>query len=241
MNSKVEHKYSELIEIFDQKTGWHKARVKFFVSFICAMCKLQTVSFVKLSQGFEGAASYESNLRRIQRFFAGYSVDFDLIAKIIFGLLPVEPPYGLSMDRTNWKFGQLDINILMISVNYKGVGIPLIWTLLPKRGNSNCSERKELMRRYIKLFGTSSIDSFMADREFIGQTWFKELIDQNIDFHIRIKENMWINVPGKPKKKAFWIFNDLKYNQVYQYPKIVRIGSELVYLTGLKTFNRKAW
>ena len=98
MNSKVTDKYSELIEIFDQKTGCHKAHVKFFVSFICAMCKLQTVSFVKFSQGLEDTASQESNLRRIQRFFAQYVIDFNLIAKIIFGLLPKEPPYQLSTD-----------------------------------------------------------------------------------------------------------------------------------------------
>lgn len=68
------------------------------------------------------------------------------------------------MDRTNWKFGKTDINILMISVCYKGVGIPLIWKLLPKKGNSNRKEREELIDRYIKLFSIESIYSFMADR-----------------------------------------------------------------------------
>ena len=84
-------------------------------------------------------------------------------------LLPDNPPYRLSMDRTNWKFGNTDINILMISVCYKGVGIPLIWRLLPKRGNSNETERIELIHCYIRHFGIDSIKAFMADREFIGE------------------------------------------------------------------------
>jgi len=153
-NTKVKDKYSELTTLFKDKTGWNKARVKFFALFICSMCKLQTVSFVKLSQGFEGKAMQESNLRRIQRFFATFVIDNHLIANIVFSLLPHEPPYKLSLDRTNWKFGKTDINILMLSVCYKGVALPILWILLPKRGNSNCNERKELLDRYIKLFGT---------------------------------------------------------------------------------------
>ncbi|HAT8797519.1 TPA: IS4 family transposase, partial [Legionella pneumophila] len=31
-------------------------------------------------------------------------------------------------DRTNWRWGKKDINILMLSVVYKGIAIPLFWT-----------------------------------------------------------------------------------------------------------------
>ena len=113
-----------------------------------------------------------------------------LISKLIFSLLPHDPPYQLSMDRTNWKFGTLNINILMISICYKGVAIPIIWRLLPKKGNSNTEEREEILLAYVYLFGFESIDSFMADREFIGEDWFSCLIDMKIPFYIRIKENM---------------------------------------------------
>ena len=237
-NTKVEDKYSELTTLFQDKTGWNKARVKFFVLFICSMCKLQTVSFVKLSQGFEGKAFQESNLRRIQRFFAGFVIDNHLIANIVFSLLPQKPPYKLSLDRTNWKFGKTDINILMLSVCYKGVALPILWTLLPKRGNSNSSERKELLSQYIELFGTGSIDSFMADRELIGGDWFEELISCKIPFYIRIRGNMKVRVPGKGTKKAFWLFNHLKVNQSLNYHGLVYVGNNLVYLSGVKSFVR---
>ena len=137
MNTKADNKYSELIELFKETTNWHRARVKCTVSIICAMCKLQTVSFVKLAQGFEGKACYESSHRRIQRFFAEFIIDRTLLARLIFSLLPSKPPYRLSLDRTNWKYGNTDINILMLSVCYKGVAIPILWKMLPKRVYNN--------------------------------------------------------------------------------------------------------
>jgi len=168
MNTKVNYKTNELVSILSHKTGWNLARVRFFAAFICSLCKLQTVCYVKLAQDLSPNAKFESNLRRIQRFFAEFIVESDLIAKIVFAMLPTEPPYRLSLDRTNWKFGKTNINILMISVCHQGVGIPLIWTMLDKRGNSNEQERKALVNRYIKLFGNKSIESIGADREFIG-------------------------------------------------------------------------
>ena len=54
----------------------------------------------------------DSNLRRVQRFLAGYALN--LVSKVIFALLPVKTGLVLSLDRTNWKFGEVNINILML-------------------------------------------------------------------------------------------------------------------------------
>ena len=69
MNTKDDFKINELVSIFSQKTGWNLARVRFLAAFICSLCKLQTVCYVKLAQDLSGTAKFESNLRRIQRFF----------------------------------------------------------------------------------------------------------------------------------------------------------------------------
>ena len=168
MKTKASIKSNELVDIFQARLGWNKARVKFFVSFIIALCKVQSVCFNKLAQGFEGKAKVESNMRCIQRFFASFIVDTNLIAKLIFCLLPEKPPYRLCLDRTNWKYGAANINILMLSIAYQGMAIPILWTMLPdKRGNSNTGERKELVHRFCDLFGKTCIESFLADREFI--------------------------------------------------------------------------
>lgn len=239
MKTKASHKISELVDIFQSRLGWNKARVKFFVSFICSLCKVQTVCFIKIAQGFEGKAKVESNHRRIQRFFAQFIVDTNLITKLIFSLLPEKPPYRLCLDRTNWKYGKADINILMISIAYQGVAIPIMWTMLSKRGNSNTMERKALIHRFIDLFGQDCIDSFLADREFIGDQWFRDLINTRISFYIRIRENIRVDVPGKGPTKSSWLFNSLPLNTAHHYRKIVCIDSQWVYLSGMRVLNHE--
>lgn len=238
MNTKEQNKFNQLTCIFQEKTKWNLARVKFLVSFIYAICKLQTVNFQRLAQGFGGDASSDSSLRRIQRFFSGFQLDGDLTARIIFSLLPAKPPYRLSLDRTNWKFGRTDINILTICACYQGVAIPLLWTMLPKRGNSNQKERENLVSRYISLFGIESIESILADREFIGDSWIGSLVALKIHFYFRIRGNMRIQVPGKGEKKAFWLFNPLPLHTAYHFRPIVKIGNQMVYLSGVKTVDK---
>jgi hypothetical protein len=238
MNSITNYKTNDLIDSLKEKTQWNLARVKFLVAFITTVCKLQTVNFLKLSQGFGGNTKVDSNLRKIQRFFSDFIFDQDLIAKIVFSLLPLEPPYRLCLDRTNWKFGVTNINILTISVCYSGVAIPLMWTMLPKRGNSNQKERTDLINRYIRLFGTHCIESILADREFIGDDWIADLITLKTRFYFRIKENMWVHVPHDGLVKAFWLFSSLPLHKANQLHHIVQVGSQWVYLSGCKTLNR---
>jgi hypothetical protein len=90
------------------------------------------------------------------------------VAKLIFSLLPEKNALVLSMDRTNWKFGDQNINILMLGVSYKNVAFPLMFKMLDKRGNSNTSERIALVQDFIDHFGKDRIDCLLADREFVG-------------------------------------------------------------------------
>jgi hypothetical protein len=97
-----------------------------------------------------------------------YLFDTDLIARLVFALLPHKPPYRLALDRTNWKFGTTNINVLVLAIVYHGVAFPFIFTMMPKFGNSSTEERIELMQRYINLFGADTIECLLADREFVG-------------------------------------------------------------------------
>ena len=141
MNTNTDCKYNDLFVFLSDELGWHLSRIKFFGLLICSLCITQTVNFQKLAVCLDSAAMISSNMRRIQRFFSEFEIDFDLISRLIYKLLPEQPPYKLSMDRTNWKFGVVHINILMLSVVYKGVALPLIWTLLPKAGNYNTPQK----------------------------------------------------------------------------------------------------
>ena len=215
------------------------ARVKLISHFIIAICKVQTVTFEKLANAFDTKANPESSLRRIQRFIANYSFDADLIARLIFSLLPKQGKLILSIDRTNWKFGQTNINIFMLGVVYKGVAFPLLFTMLDKRGNSNSGERIDLVNRFIKLFGKEVIESIVADREFVGDKWLTFLNLNQIRYYIRIRNNFRVELPHKNKQiKAWHLFNAYKVNEFVYYNKIVRINGQLCYLSGCKLNSR---
>ena len=83
-------------------------------------------------------------------------------------LLNQRGPWLLALDRTNWKVGSRDINILMLALVTRRFRVPLMWMMLDKPGSSNTNERIALTRRYLALFGASSIQLLLADREFIG-------------------------------------------------------------------------
>jgi hypothetical protein len=213
----------------------NKARLKLISLFICSLCKVQTVTFSKLANAFDSTASTDSSLRRIQGFIASFSLDGDLIARLVFGLLPKQDKYILSIDRTNWKFGQLDINIFMLGIVYQGVAFPLLFTMLSKRGNSNSQERIDLIDRFIRLFGKKCIESLVADREFVGKKWIEYLNLNSIRYHIRIRNNFKVYLPAKQKEvKASWLFNNLKIGEYKYYQKIVSINGQACYISGSK-------
>ena len=168
-----------------------------------------------------------------------YVLDTDLIACLIFKMLPHEPPYSLAVDRTNWKFGETNINALTLAIVYQGVAFPILVSMLDKRGNSHTQERIEMMERYVRLFGKETIDCLLADREFVGKKWVNYLNNSNIRYYIRIRENFYVDNPRNGKRvKAFWIFNNLKCGESCYLPQIYRVNGQLCYLSASKIKNK---
>ena len=95
----------------------------------------------------------------MQRFISDPTVlNFNLIARFIvslFGFLEAE--FYLTLDRTNWQWGQKNINILMRAMVYKGVAIPIYGRLLNNKGNSSTRQRIALLQRFIGQFGKEKI------------------------------------------------------------------------------------
>lgn len=128
-----------------------------------ALCKAKTVCFSKLSTCFDSPAKAKSCLRRIQRFFAKHSICQDLVARFIFQMLPKKEKYRLAIDRTNWKFGNTDINIFMLAVAHDGVAYPLLLSMLPKKGNLNSQERIDLVQGAITSVSSSTCISILSE------------------------------------------------------------------------------
>ena len=210
------------------------ATIKLITEFVLALIKLRDINLTGIALAICGESKVESGYRKLQRFFVKVDICYSCVAKLVVSIANLEKQkWTLVLDRTNWKLGKLDINILVLSIKSHGVGIPILWSMLNnKGGNSNTEERKELIDRFIKIFGADSIESLLADREFIGDNWLKYLDNKGINFYIRIKSNLTIgrseeelvtanHLVRKLKNEEFIILRGLRYlGKNYGGPKV---------------------
>jgi hypothetical protein len=155
-STKIELKIKEI-------TGWNKARVFIVVGLIISIIRAGSVSLKKIARKINPEESKEVNYRRLSRFFQKFHFEKKIMAKLMSSFLPDEK-WVLTMDRTNWKFGKTHINILMLAVAYKGMAIPIIWTLLPKNrknGNSNFRDRIRIIKKRKVPFAIKLKDEYL--------------------------------------------------------------------------------
>lgn len=146
--------------------------------------------------------------------------------------MPIDAPLCLAIDRTNWQFGDTDINVFMLAVVHDGVAYQMLFSMLPKKGTSNTRERIELVHRYVRLFGAESIDCLLADHEFVGEHWVKWLNDKGIRYHIRIRDNFWVDNPRKgDRAKTHWMFQGLTVGHGTFLPGIHYVNGQACYLS----------
>jgi hypothetical protein len=157
----------ELKAVLSEHLPWHGARI-----------------------GFGGPAKVESHYKRLQRFFRAFEIAPDSLARLRVRLIPLGGgPWRLTLDRTNWQFGQAEINVLVLGVAHRGMAAPLFWSVLDQVGSSDTAERIALLERFLAVFGASRIAALLADREFVGEDGFQWLQRQGIPFHQRLKRN----------------------------------------------------
>lgn len=208
---------SPLLEGFGNLLPWNLSRRRCFVSMIFGVFTSASVQQHKMARGFRlhetSHAKTDSICTRIRNFFRDFTINEGEFAQALIKISGLKGPYTLALDRTNWKFGGLDINFLVLAVvvNHT-IAFPIFWTLLPKAGNSNSRERIHILQTFIDLFGADMIHEITADREFIGKVWIDFLIQNKVPFHIRIKENRLVDWGAKTKSMRCF-FNHLKGNK----------------------------
>ncbi len=150
--------------------------------------------------GFTGSAKQESICARIRNFLKSFELNFADYTKAIVEIVQLKGTYSLVIDRTNWKFGRIEINLLVLAVVITSqFSIPLLWKALPKKGNSNTTERIDLLQSFVGIFGSNTIACLIANREFVGKHWIDYLIKNNIPFFIRIKANRLVEWDEAPE------------------------------------------
>jgi hypothetical protein len=200
---------------------------------VLALLRLRTVNFPSLALCLNLRAKRESNERRLQRFFAGFKLDLGAFARLLFTLTPASGPLVVTLDRTHWQVGRVDVNVLLFGVTHQGVAFPIIWTLLGKAGNSNLAEREKLLSRLLKVIPQSRIKAVVADREFIGEGWFEMLEQAGVPFVIRVRKNAKVTSRGRTKSAGAWI-ERLAAGVVVQRRRRVKVYGHKLFLTSLR-------
>lgn len=170
------------------------------------------------------ATKPESNYKRLTRFFTIEEKRALISGLVCLGFSLLNPKLKstskyLTLDGTTWEIGDKKVHILTLCLVYNGVSIPLWWEELDKKGHSNISERKKVIKEASKILNLKGL-ILLADREYIGRAWFKFLKDKGIEFIIRLKANTYCDEINQASEQAA-VKDTL---QKARYSKLVRMA-----------------
>ena len=117
------------------------SRLETFYLLVIGIASVRTVNLSHISGEMPTQAKVESTYRRLQRFFQHVILGEDWSARLVIRMLGLSGTWTLCLDRTNWKIGRKEINLLVLAVATRRYRVPLIWTVLGKAGNSSTKER----------------------------------------------------------------------------------------------------
>lgn len=227
--------------------------VKNFILLVHCILRCRTVCLYKCRTEV-GAVLGKKDIKlstaytRLIRFFKIKHIDIFCIGivRFIIHLVDFQGQVYMSIDRTNWKIGTTNINVLYIGLILpNGIFIPILWELFDKRGNSSEEERCELLRRFFKVwqFHSDIKIVLLGDREFIGLKWFGFMKSVNFSFVIRARwQDYWkqvsistnILIPNLEKH----IEQSIKKNGYFQ-TSILMNGELLFYTVFINTSKRQ--
>ncbi|WP_296839273.1 IS4 family transposase [Thiofilum sp.] len=215
--------------------SWGKPRLDCFVGMLHTLLSARQMNLALLAVHIDSDTDIGSRYRRMQRFFSQVFFNYNDIAHFLMGMFAFSgQQYYLTLDRTNWKWGKSNLNLLTLAVVYQGAAIPVYWMVLNKRGNSNQRERIALLQRFISQFGRNNILGVLADREFIGGQWWKWLSSKEIPYLIRIKGNQLMTDKHKKEAHVRSLFANLKPGKRRVLRHRRDVSGEWVWLSGSK-------
>ena len=225
--------YSSLLDKTKEYTELLRpALLKNLVVVGCAILLKETVNLNKLKNALGLLLEKEQTLpnshyRRLTRFF-----DEDWAKRHLWkGLMKWVIAYirqwdGRSMslflvlDGTCWEFGAVRIHLLVLSVVYRGISLPLCWVNLGKKGHSDQQERKRLLQMASKLYDLKGF-CLLADREYVGRDWFGFLDELGVGFIIRLsRQDYKHEISAGGKSYGSLLKHALRGKKVSQWMKI---------------------
>ena len=196
--------------------GLRAPNLALLAALILALVQREDVRLTKLAAQLPGKALRSSKVKQLHRFFKNIRLSEDVLARFVLSFAHPTERLWLVIDRTNWRLGKTEINVLLVAVILNGQALPLMWTLLPHGGSSNSAVRNALLERVLLVLPAKRIAGLLGDREFIGKKWFKFLNKANVAPCIRLKATtkvggmpVWALFKGIPAGEVRWWYRPL--------------------------------
>ncbi len=156
---------------------------------------LKTVRLEELARRLPVPIQLRSRVKKIQRFL---SLEQFNIKQLWFPILitwikqewNLQEVIYLVIDRSQWR----TINLLMVSIVYEQRAIPVYFTLLDKKGNSNLTQQQQVLSPVLELLEDYKI-TVLGDREFCGVElgrWLSQ--EQKVNLSLRLKKNEYVEL-----------------------------------------------
>jgi len=225
---------SPLERVLQQNVAWNRARINFLAKFLIALSEVRTVNLAEVANVFAGRAKPQSHYKRIQRFLRFFALPYREVAVFVARLVGVPAPWVITLDRTDWYFGDTPLNVMVLGIAHKGAAFPVLWRVLEKKGCSDTAERIALLDEFLAVFGVTAIRYLCADREFIGQKWFSYLVSRQIDFRIRVRANTRLSTRRGRRVAARRLFANRRIGHAVELVGARRLWGREVYVSGMR-------
>lgn len=206
---------------------YSKIQVTNLADMTIALSRSRHIHHGKIAGNLDKNTFYQSRVRSVERFFAKHPINQIDSARYILRKIPKNKKLTLVIDRSNWKRGKRNINLLMLSILDPKIktALPLLWINLNHSGNSSTEKRIELMKVLFEVLPKERIEVLLGDREFIGKNWLEFLGQNEIDFIFRIRKNIYLD----EIKASDW-FEDLKEGKTIEIVHEVEMCKCYVYV-----------
>ena len=197
---KTENRYTSLLnKLKEEYASEHQTTLKNVLVVLCAILVKETVNLNKLKNQVgvilgNTASQTDSHYKRLTRFFNEGFHQFSLwkviLQAVVKWLVKQLDQRGggkyVLLDATSWELGSVRIQLLVLSIVYQGVSIPIFWVNLSKKGHSSFDERKRFLQMASRLHCLKGM-TLIADREYIGREWFTWLVEEmGLEWVIRV-------------------------------------------------------
>jgi hypothetical protein len=173
----------------NEKIQGSRHAVKLISQLVVSFLKMRSSNLAVIANSLETPVKVSSSYKQIQRFLKAFRWRASGFAELQLEMLGIGGTLDLVIDRTEWKFGAVWINILMVSVWHRGAAIPVGWKVFSRKGVLSGRHHVMVLRSAVERLGAARVRKVFGDREFAGREMFRYLFEHELDFCLRLKRS----------------------------------------------------